>query len=771
MTLAGQFDFGRSRQLAQTASELDIPDHPSDAGECQGYAVQKGDRFEICSADFKREGHYRVDCWIDAVKGEPRRVRLENIHSGSPLYLSGWQFSFLETTRRIRAVSMRSISVRAPDVVPGLLLMNDCKRLVRAEKLLGYATAVLAQVTVDGVGRFPKAQIVSAIKAHAVTLGEEPPEYRTVQKAIVKYLDRLTDDPLRAVAERPRPGNTVPAFTHEIEQAMAEAAVHAWRTPKGTWKTARKEFERLVGAMRGEGRLPPADSPKDVALPSDTTIYRRMYAVNRYDRCRLRFGEEEADRRFARYIRQSLPDCVLDIVDVDHTTLNVTVIDDRFPIAYGRPDLIVFRDRKAGAVLGYSVGFDNPSYESFLHGFRHAAYPKDMSAFPGLGWSQYGVGVRYGVDNALHLIGDNIREASQQLRFQLVEYRPGRPWEKGALERLFGILNAELIENLPGATTSSAAERKQYDEEKEKARPKLLLSELDAFLTWYFAHEHNARPHEGLGFLRTLKGVPNQIWQADIGKVKQRHPIDPSIFVRLAGDVDHRTIGPLGVRWDHITYQSAELLAVDAHPKHRRGKGEHRGTKYRVVRDPNDLGRIWLEDPYAKRVIEVPACSADYSYANGLRLFQHRKIVEYWNTTHDREPESGEELLQCMEAYESALAEFHRDRRKHGTALKLARFFSKQAKRLQRGRVIEAVPVAPGSGRMDLRNPDGEAPMLPRSERAQRTVPGPESGEAYTVIEAMLPTRAEQSGLPGPRPLPQPVEDDIETLKSRYKGY
>ncbi|APH72870.1 hypothetical protein [Aquibium oceanicum] len=140
---------------------------------------------------------------------------MQKILSRRAVYRSG-----AETSRRIRAVSMRSISISAPDLVPGLLLMNDCKRLVRAEKLLGYATAVLAQVTIDGVGRFPKAQIVSAIKAHAETLGEDPPEYRTVKKGIVKYLDRLTDDPLRAVAERPRPGNTVPAFTHEIEQAM-----------------------------------------------------------------------------------------------------------------------------------------------------------------------------------------------------------------------------------------------------------------------------------------------------------------------------------------------------------------------------------------------------------------------------------------------------------------------------------------------------------------------------------------------------------------------
>ena len=773
MTLSGQFDFLKARQVAMTASELDIPAHPDDAGECQGYSMHSGDRFAIYSPDREREGHYRVESWIDAVGGEPRRVRMENIHSGAPLYLTGWQVSFLESQRRIRAVSMRSIGVEDHDPVPGLSLAIKGMRLARAEKNLGYVQAVLEAIELDGVGRLPKARILPVIEAHAASIGEEPPDYRTVRKRLLAYLDRTTDDPLLAVAERPRPGNRVPSFSREIEEAMAAAALHAWTTPKGTWKTARKEFFRLVGEMRADGTLPREGASDDASMPSDTTIYRRMYAVNRYDRCRLRYGEDEATKRFARYIRQALPDMVLDIVDVDHTVLNVVVIDDRFPVAFGRPDLLVFRDRKSGSVLGYSIGFDNPSYESFLHGFRHSVYPKDMSAFPGLGWRQYGFGRRYGVDNALHLIGDNARETAKQLRFELGEYRPGRPWEKGALERLFGILNVDLIENLPGAAPEPT-EREKFGEEKKKEVPALLLSELDAFLTWYFCHEHNANSHEGLGFLRTLKGIPDEIWKADIGRVKQRPPVDPSVFVRLAGDVKRRGIGPLGIRWDHLTYQSDELLALTTHPRHREGKGEHQETKYRVVRDPNDLGRIWVEDPYQKRMLEVPACGADYRYANGLRLFQHRKVLEYWNKTHKREPESGAELLLVMEDYGAALADFHRQRRRHGTALKLAKFFSKQKKRLQRGRIVEAAPVEPGSGRMDIRNPQRPAPMLPRSERAQLTSPGPEYGGAYTVRGAEPPRGAEPVERPEPPQPPMllpPADDDIESLKSKYEGY
>ena len=114
--------------------------------------------------------------------------------------------------------------------------------------------------------------------------------------------------------------------------------------------------------------------------------------------------------------------------------------------------------------------------------------------------------LRLGVDNALHLIRDNIQHAATQLRFQLVEYHPGHPWEKGALERLNGIINQRVSHGLPGTTFANPKEREKHRKavgnEADEDVPVLFLSELEGFIVDYICRIYHTKPQRGLGFLR-----------------------------------------------------------------------------------------------------------------------------------------------------------------------------------------------------------------------------------------------------------------------------
>lgn len=773
--LTSQFDFMDACAVAMTAAELEIPQSPPDIGRNQSYALPKGSRFIIYSPGHAKEGHYVVRGWLEPAEGQPRRVDLENVHSNGHLYLDAWQIGVLEDQNRIMLWTLSSEQDGSAAITPGLALAMKAEKRAKAEMYLGYVRACLDLADERGQVEPTKRTVIDAARQMAEGLGVgKPPCYNTLREKIETYLC-CTGDPLVALADSDRPGNRKSRFSPIVEEALAKAVTDAWSTPKGTWKTAQAVFGKAIRKLREEGVLPAQGDEDDVPLPSDRTIQRRMYEVNHYDRLVLRYGEDEANRRMARYIRQHLPDHPLDIVDVDHCTLNIVVIDDRYPVAYGRPDLLAFRDRATGSVLGYSIGFEKPSYESFLNGLRHSMYPKDMSAFPGLKWAQYGKGFRYGVDNALHLIGDDIKEAEKRLGFGRVEYRPGHPWEKGALERLFGIINADVVEPLPGSTGSSLEERLRFQEDRAKAQPVLTLSELDAYLTDYFCSIYHRRPQQGLGFLRSLKGVPNVLWDEGIEQTRNRNPVPSGLFVSLAGVTCRRTIQPLGVLVDHIYYQSEDLLALTAHPRHREGVQGHPGTKYLVIRDPNDLGRAWVHDPYRNLNIEVPACSAHRSYASGLRLFQHTKIVEYWNEKHGK-VEDAAELEKAMQEYEASLAEYHRARRKHGTASKLARFVSKQRDRLANSRIVEAAYSEEGSAeRLDPANPAPLAPSGPRKRRATSTenvpaetsVPAEEKtapGDAGDVPTGNKKVSEPRGGAPGPAM-------DVEFLKTKHEGY
>lgn len=777
--LNDQFHFLKALPIAMSAAELEIPDTPPDAGKnSQGYKMHVGDRYLVYSPGRRKEGHFVVRGWLEAADGHPRRVDLENEHSGSRIRLSTWQVSTLESQGRIKAVSLTRGDGIDSQPSPGLRLLLDENKQKKAERYLGYVHACMACFASENGGKSSKRLALAAIEEHAHSLGEKAPSYTNVWEKFKAYREDGGHDPLFALADKDRPGNRRSKFGPFIEKMIEGAVEAAWRTPNGNWKTVKSVFRDLVEKKRKAGELTDEDARHYTKIISDRTFQRRMYEPNQYDRSRWRWGEDYANREFAQYIRQMLPDFPLDIVDVDHTTFNISVIDDRYPIAYGRPDLLVFRDRKTGVVLGYSLSFNKPSYESFLHGLRHAIFPKDMSAFPGCSWPFYGRMFRMGVDNALHFIGNNINAASRQLDFQLVEYRPGHPWEKGALERLNGILGVDVALGLPGATAANPVERDKFDDPVEMTKPTLTMSELEGFLVDYFDIYHRM-PQEGLGILRTLKGIPEVLWEEGIKHTPNRAPIDPNIFVRLAGDRHKCTVQPIGIRLDHIVYQSEELLALTTHPSHKPGEGRHRSTQYDVVRDPNDLGRVWVHDPYRNVMMEIPACSADYSYANGLRLFQHRRIVEYWNKEHGQ-PKSAAELEKAMDDYQLGLVKFHQLRRKHGTAFKLAQFVGQQARKLARSRIVTAVDSPNASSDwLDVADPVKPAPLEPRSIRAPKTATRQESGGDYTVItQDVQPDGLPVAQDPVPAPAAQPKQhesaalaDDIEFLKTKYEGY
>jgi putative transposase len=260
--------------------------------------------------------------------------------------------------------------------------------------------------------------------------------------------------------------------------------------------------------------------------------------------------------------------------------------------------------------------------------------------------------------------------------------------------------------------------------------------------------------------------------------VPNRRPVNPEIFVRLAGDVNNCRINDYGLRLDHVIYFSEEMLALTSHPEHKAGSRGHRSTAYRVMRDPNDLGRVWVHDPYRNVMIEAPACSEHYGYANGLTLYQHRKIIEHHLSKHG-ELRDAQDLQRAMDDYETALMDLHARRRLHGTARKIAAFVGQVSRKHARSQIVEAVTSANASAeRMDPAEPLKPQPMARRSSRASPTANRPETGGDGTV-------ETFSTGGPGFPRRNDPVAasaspqgdaesygpEDIDFLKSKHEGY
>ncbi|TAX81440.1 Mu transposase C-terminal domain-containing protein [Rhizobium ruizarguesonis] len=748
---AKHFEFllqGAKRLL--TKAEMNLPETPADHFDSQAHDIVPGDEFLIYSEDHSVYGVYVAQNWVSGSPHTPRQISLIDPRYNSLSTLSSWQISYLLMKGRLRP---RALQHRDHDKIalPGSSLSLTAHQVKKAHRVLEYVDHYQHLCVTENYGR-PSLELVHRARKEVGERRAEKPLGKTaIYEALAKLAANRNMDRLVAVAPLRNQGNQTQRFSSRMEEVLLSAVRDAWADPRGTWKTVKSRVGDLCSTAEY------IDLVEEAASLSKSTYQRRFANVDQYSQAYLRYGEEYANRISAQHVRLARPDHPLDVVDVDHTSLNVTVFDDLVPVAFGRPDIIVFRDRHSGAVVGFHIGFEAPSFSSFIAGLKHTIYPKDPRCLPvGASWPWYGVPVRLGVDHASHFVGDSMANAQRELGFQVIEYRPGRPWEKGAMEHLFAVLGMQIVDRLPGSTTHSPDERKKFEAEAQKAKPVLSISELRDWLTYYFAEIYNREPHIGLGALITLPGKPCDVWKAGIGNAPMRPLIDPDVFTRLVGYHEEVSIQSDGIRLDYLHYQSAELVALRSHPKHKAGTRKHRSTKYTATRNPNDLSRIWVRDPYRNVMIDVPVAEIEKGYTKGLTLFQHRKIIEHHNKT-SKDAVDVTKLIEARRQLERDLAAIHTKRKKHGTATALARFFASQAAKFRQTRIIEVSPDGTVNTRMNYAKP---LTLTLEHEASAQTVNVPQT---TTAPEADPPT---SHSINAPA-----AATDIETLKARHTDW
>jgi putative transposase len=753
-----EFMFDTARVLSKI--DFAVPNTPPEHTKDAAQKIIADDTFAIFVEDRSAHAVYRAEAWTNASPTSPRELRLIDVTYNTPMYLTPWQIAWLDSKGRIRAL-VQGQRDHFEKVLPGTALSLSASQYAAAHRVLDYIDHYRNLCNELNQGRPSEKLLRETLKAVGERRGEKPLGKTTVREALNKLRDRGNMDRVCAVAPLPNKGNALSRFNPRIEEALQLAVHAALRDPRGTWITVKQQFEALC-APGGEYQ----DQAEAATQVSDSTIQRRLADVDVYTRTFLRYGSEEANRLSMQAARLARPPHPLDVVDIDHTELNVVVFDDLHPVSFGKPDILVFRDRHSGAVAGFHIGFESPSFASFIAGLKHTVYPKDPQSLPdGVTFPWYGMPKRLGVDNASHFVGGDMANAARELNFQVVEYRPGRPWEKGAMEHLFTALGMQLVDRLPGTTTRSPSERKKFDDEREIAEPVLTIRELYGFLSHYFAEIYNRTLHAGIGPLITLKETPDRLWNAGIPKATTRPLVNSDVFTRLVGYTVDVTVQIDGVRVEYLHYQSAELAALRLHPKHKMGNRAHSATKYKATRDPTDLARIWVHDPYRNVVIEVPVADIEKRYATGLTLYQHTKIIEFHNKESKSIPNVAD-LTEARRRLEQSLADLHARRKKHQTAKNLARFVSGQAAKLRKAEIIELAPNETINSHMNYAMPEEQVPEPKVSPKTIGVMPGSKGRPPKTKVSTSSHASAADDTA---KPAVEPT--DIEALKARHSNW
>jgi len=222
-------------------------------------------------------------------------------------------------------------------------------------------------------------------------------------------------------------------------------------------RTARAVYYMVIERVRVRNQGRPA--AERLALPGLSTIERRVRAVGATVVLRRRPGPGE--RRPGPRVERPL-----ERVELDHTVLDLIVVDEEDRLPIGRPTVTLALDVYSGLPAGLRVGFEAAGYEAAMQCLLHAILPKeDARARYGTknGWLVYGLPETLVVDRAPHLVGGDLGDACGPLRIALEPSPVKRPWFKGAVKWQFRTHNTGLVHGLPGTTFSHVLARGEYD--------------------------------------------------------------------------------------------------------------------------------------------------------------------------------------------------------------------------------------------------------------------------------------------------------------------
>ena len=341
-----------------------------------------------------------------------------------------------------------------------------------------------------------------------------------------------------------------------------------------------------------------------VKSPTPGTLRGRIAKLDIYRKIKTREGTKAARDELAP-IKGHFPgaDFPLAVTQVDHTPVDLVLVDDIHRQPIGRPWLTLLIDVYSRMVLGFYISFDPPGNLSLGLCLAQAFLPKEKWLSK-LGivtaWPCWGLPRTIHADNAKEFRGNMLKKACKEYGVGL-EWRPVATPHYGAhIERLLGTLNAE-IHALSGTTFSNTTERGEYDSDAEST---MSLAEFERWFTTLCVEVYHQRKHSELGMPPVAK------WEEGIFGTNSRAGtgVPPRITdeQRLKLDLmpfETRTVQQYGIVWDHIEYQHDVLRrwinAPDPdNPKLKR--------KFLCRRDPRDISVIWFYDPEVHQYYAVP---------------------------------------------------------------------------------------------------------------------------------------------------------------------
>jgi len=356
------------------------------------------------------------------------------------------------------------------------------------------------------------------------------------------------------------------------------------------------------------------EASNSLNLPSERTIRRRIKVAGEQRILGRRLSRREQQAESVPQIGPR-PTRLLERVEIDHTTLDLFVVDERDGLPVGRPHITACIDKYSGVVPGWHIGFNHGGYESIMLCLQHAILPKpDYREVYGTDhrYEVYGLFEKLCIDNGKDFKSRDLQNALAELGVIREEMPKETPWFKGSIERYFRRINQQLLKGKPGHTFGNVIQLGDYD-----AQADAVIS-LSAFLEMFHIFMVDVYPYS---WHRGLEVVPMQQWEANFALFQPDLFEDAESLKRILLPGAERTLRVRGIEWERNLYRAPEL------PRLRELYGN---TKIRFKYNPDDMNVIYVPDPGSTSGW-ASFYSTNPQYTAGLSLAKHRVIRQYVN--------------------------------------------------------------------------------------------------------------------------------------------
>ncbi|MCG9065633.1 Mu transposase C-terminal domain-containing protein [Laribacter hongkongensis] len=373
--------------------------------------------------------------------------------------------------------------------------------------------------------------------------------------------------------------------------------------------------------------------------PDPNTVRNRILAIDESLRVRKREGYKAANEKF-QPILGNFPgaDYPLAVVQIDHTPMDVIVVDDVHRLPIGRPYLTLAVDVFSKMVMGFYISLDPAGALSTGLCLSRAILGKEAYlqhlGIDDLDWPCWGLMRTIHTDNAKEFRGTMLGRAAHEYGI-IAQRRPkGRPQYGGHVERAFRTYMSEVHNELPGTTFSNPRMRRDYDAEGHAV---MTLDALEIWFTRFLLGCYHQRPHKG-----NDGRSPQAQWELGLlgngstvlGRgIPARYPDEERLRLDFLPYVE-RTVQEYGIAFEGVTYWSDALRRL----VHAKDPASQKLKRQFVCRyDPRDLRRIWLFEPDGQNYLELPYRNLARSSISLWELRQAKKQLRAESTSGTNE--------------------------------------------------------------------------------------------------------------------------------------